>query len=209
MSLPTYLAAILTQVEEASIQRDVALLAGEDQLAGQLEEQIAGRACIALTRARDELHIPYIKISLEDNDFIRNGGGVPGITMDKFIDTERHVLQLVGLTEDLASKHVDLAFETFKATRTVIRNEADVLTALTAGAEAACAIHRSLVEARRAAEVGRRRRRRLLRILVALGGAVIAVANPLAAPLIGPLIVPLSVALGSGAAGAVANLVED
>jgi hypothetical protein len=69
--------------------------------------------------------------------------------------------------------------------------------------------HAQLVQGRLEAENRRRRWPRLRRLTLAVGGAFIAVSNPPATPLLGPFAIGVSVALGGGAAGAIANLIED
>jgi len=211
MGLPAYLAASLSQVEDALLHRDVALQAGDDDIARGLEEQAAGLACVALTRAADDLQMPPdVKLKRSYSNFLRTG--VPGPQMPdmaRFHDQEVHLLRLIGLSQELAVKHVDGALDAFRRSTISIRTEQDVRKALQTGADAACSTHELLVQARRVAEGTRRRRRRLRRVLVALGGAAIAVADPLAIPLIGPVAVGISVVLGAGAAGAAANVFED
>jgi hypothetical protein len=211
MSLPAYMAASLEQVEDALLHRDVALHAGEDDIARGFEEQAAGLACVALTRATDELQMPAeVPIKQSYSNFLRIGQDQSlNIDMAVFRDQEVHLLRLTGLSQQLAVKHLEAAFEAFRLSTISIATEEDARRALKAGADAACATHQLLAQERRAVVATRRRRRRLRRVLVALGGAVIAVANPLAIPLIGPVAVGISVVLGSGAAGAAASVFED
>jgi hypothetical protein len=129
--------------------------------------------------------------------------------MATFHTQEVHLLRLAGLSQELAVKHVDGALEAFRLSPISICSVEDLQKALEAGANAACGTQELLVRARRAAEETRRRRRRLRRVLTALGGTVIAVANSLAVPLIGPVAVGVSMVLGAGAAGAAANIFED
>jgi hypothetical protein len=209
MGLPAYMAASLAQVEDALLHRDVALHVGDNDIARDFEEQAAGLACVALTRAADELQVPAdVPMGQSYSNFLRTGQGEP-LDMLTFRDQEVHLLRLTGLSQDLAVKHFETALETFRLSNISIATEEDARKALKAGADAACATHELLAQARRTAVATRRRRQRLRRVLVALGGAVIAVANPLAIPLIGPVAVGVSVVLGSGAAGAVAAVFED
>jgi hypothetical protein len=210
MSLPAYLSACLTQVEDALLHRDVALHAGDIDSVRGFEEQAAGLACVALTRAADELKMPAdVSIHQSYGDFLRTGKGSPNIDMAQFRNQEVHLLRLTGLSQELAVKHFDAALDAFRLSTISIVTEEDARRALKSGADAACATHEFLAQDRRTAAASRRRRRRLRRVLVALGGGVIAVANPLAIPLIGPVAVGFSVVLGSGAAGAAASVFED
>ena len=211
MSLPACLSASLTQVEDALLHRDVALHAGDIDSVRGFEEQAAGLACVALTRAADELEMPAdVPIEQSYGDFLLKGQGPPpNMAMTEFRNKEVHLLRLTGLSQELAVKHFDAALEVFRLSAISIVTEEDARRAIKAGADAACATHEFLAQERRMAAASRRRRRRLRRILVALGGGVIAVANPLAVPLIGPVAVGFSVVLGSGAAGAVASVFED
>jgi hypothetical protein len=211
MSLPAYVAASLAQAENALLHRDVALQAGDEDIARDCEEQAAGLACIALTRAADELQIPSEVLADQSHgDFLRTGlSAPPNINMSQFREQEIHLLRLVGLSQELAIKHLEASFDAFRESTISIVTVEDVRKGLRAGADAACATQELLMQSRRAAVAIRRRRLRLRRVLVALGGAVIAVANPLAIPLIGPAAVGASVVLGSGAAGAVAGVFED
>jgi hypothetical protein len=203
----------LSQAEDALLNRDVALHAGDDNIARDLEERAAGLACVALTRAADEFQFPTnVSVTQAHNDFLRSGDNqepIPGVKMDRFRTQEIHLLRLAGLSEELAARHFDGALDVFRLSPISIRSTEDVQQALEAGANAACSTHELLVRNRRAAEVGRRRRRRLRRVLIALGGTVITVANSLAIPLIGSDAVGVSMVLGAGAAGAVANIFED
>jgi hypothetical protein len=209
MGLPTYMATSLTQVEDALLHRDIALHAGDDDIARDLEERAAGLACIALTRAADDLQFPPdVPMDQPYIDFLHGGEGLQ-LEMSTFADQEVHLLGLVGLSRELAVKHFDAALDAFRLSTLAISTEEDVRTALKAGADTACSLHELLAQGRRAAEGTRRRRRRLRRVLVALGGGVIAVANSFAVPLIGPVAVGVSMVLGSGAAGAAANVFED
>jgi hypothetical protein len=210
MGLAAYLAASLSQVEDALLHRDVALHAGDDDIARDLEERAAGLACVALTRATDEFQIPP-DVAMEQSygNFLRTGGGLPQVTMATFHTQEIHLLRLAGLSQELAAKHVDGALEAFLLSPVSISTAEELQKALDAGANAACGTHELLVRARRAAEGARRRRRRLRRVLTALGGTAIVVANSLAVPLIGPVAVGVSLVLGGGAAGAAANVFED
>lgn len=209
MGLPAYMAASLAQVEDALLHRDVALHVGDNDIARDFEEQAAGLACVALTRAADELQVPAdVPMDQSYSNFLRTGQGA-SLDMSTFRNQEVHLLRLTGLSQELAVKHIEAAFETFRLSTISIVTEEDARRALKAGADAACATHELLAQGRRAAVATRRRRLRLRRVLVALGGAVIAVANPLAVPLIGPLAVGVSVVLGSGAAGAAASVFED
>jgi hypothetical protein len=211
MSLPAYVAASLAQVENALLHRDVALQAGDEDIARDLEEQAAGLACVALARATDEVQIPAEVLTDQSySDFLRTGlSPSPTMNMTQFRDQEIHLLRLAGLSQELAYKHLEAAFDAFRLSTISIVTVEDVRKALRAGADAACATQEFLVQGRRAAVATRQRRRRLRRVLVALGGAVIAVANPLAIPLIGPVAVGASVVLGSGATGAAASVFED
>lgn len=210
IGLPAYMAASLTQVEDALLHRDVALHTGDGDRARDLEERAAGLACVALTRARDDFQMPSgVQLDNSYSSFLYTGQR-PDLAMPVFRDQELHLLQLAGLSQELAAKHFDDALEAFRLSTAIsIGAEPDVRKSLTAAADAACATHELLVRDRRRAEATRRRRRRLRRVLVALGGAVIAVSNPLAVPLIGPVAVGISVVLGAGAAGAAANVFED
>lgn len=213
MGLAAYLAASLSQVEDALLNRDVALHAGDGDIARELEERAAGLACVALTRATDEFQIPA-DVSMEQSysNFLRTGDTqalVPEVTMDKFRTQEIHLLRLAGLSQELAARHFDGALGAFRLSPISIRSAEELQMALEAGANAACGTHQLLVQARRADEGARRRRRRLRRVLTALGGTVITVANSLAVPLIGPVAVGVSLVLGAGAAGAAANVFED
>jgi len=213
MGLAAYLAASLSQVEDALLNRDVALHAGDDDIARDLEERAAGLACVALTRATDEFQVPA-DVSMEQSysNFLRTRGTqepIPGVTMDEFRTKEIHLLRLAGLSQELAARHFDGALDAFRLSPISIRSAEELQQALEAGAYAACGTHELLVRARRAAEGTRRRRRRLRRVLTALGGTVITVANSLAVPLIGPVAVGVSMVLGAGAAGAAANIFED
>jgi hypothetical protein len=221
MSLPAYMAVSLMQAEDALLHREVALHAGDDDVARDLEERAGGLACVALTRATDELQVPVGVLidqsysTLIDQSYstlLRIGQVTPTLAqldMPTFRDQEIHLLRLVGLSQELAAKHYDEAFETFRLSTISIGTEDEARKALKAAADAACTTHELLARGRRVAEAARRRRRRLRNVLVALGGAVIAVANPLAVPLIGPVAVGVSVVLGSGAAGAAADVFED
>jgi hypothetical protein len=210
MGLAAYLAASLSQVEDALLNRDVALHAGDDDNARDLEERAAGLACVALTRATDEFQVPAA-VSMEQSysNFLRTQEPIPGVTMDEFRTKEIHLLRLAGLSQELAARHFDGALDAFRLSPISIRSAEELQQALEAGAYAACGTHELLVRARRAAEGTRRRRRRLRRVLTALGGTVITVANSLAVPLIGPVAVGVSMVLGAGAAGAAANIFED
>jgi hypothetical protein len=210
MGLPAYLAASLAQVEDALLHRDVALHIGDDDTARDFEERAAGLACVALTRASDEFLLPSeVQLDQSYGIFLRTGQSEPTLEMPKFRKQEMHLLMLLGLSQDLAAKHFDEALKAFRLSTISIGTEDEVHAALRAGADAACATHDFLTQRRRMAEASRRRRRRLRRVLVALGGAVIAVADPFAVPLMGPVAVGASVVLGSGAAGAVASVFED
>lgn len=213
MSLPAYMAVSLMQAEDALLHREVALHAGDDDVARDLEERAAGLACVALTRATDELQVPAgVLVDQSYSTLLRIGQVTPTLAqldMPTFRDQEIHLLRLVGLSQELAAKHYDEAFETFRLSTISIGTEDEARKALKAAADAACTTHELLARGRRVAEAARRRRRRLRNVLVALGGAVIAVANPLAVPLIGPVAVGVSVVLGSGAAGAAADVFED
>lgn len=211
MSLPAYVAASLAQAENALLHRDVALQAGDEDVARDFEEQAAGLACVALTRAADELQIPAEVLADQSHgDFLRTGLSTPPhVDMLQFRDQEIHLLRLVGLSQELAIKHLEASFDAFRLSTISIVTAEDARKGLRAGADAACATQELLTQSRRTAVAIRRRRLRLRRVLVALGGAVIAVANPLAIPLIGPVAVGASVVLGSGAAGAVASVFED
>ncbi len=213
MGLPAYMATSLSQVEDALLHRDVALHAGDDDIARDLEERAAGLACVALTRATDGLWIPPdVPMDQSYGNFLRvrdSPSPVPGIEMATFLNYEVHLLRLAGLSQELAAKHVDGALEAFRASNISICSAEDVQKALKAGADAACGTHELLAQGRRATEGSRRRMRRLRRVLVTLGGTIITVANTLAVPLIGPVAVGVSMVLGAGAAGAAANVFED
>lgn len=213
MGLAAYLAASLSQVEDALLHRDVALHAGDDNIARDLEERAAGLACVALTRATDEFQIPPdVSMDQSYGNFLRMGESpspIPQVTMATFHTQEVHLLRLAGLSQELAARHVDGALEAFRLSPISICSGEELQKALEAGANAACGTHELLVRARRAAEGTRRRRRRLRRVLTALGGTLITVANSLAVPLIGPVAVGVSMVLGAGAAGAAANIFED
>jgi len=213
MGLAAYLAASLSQVEDALLNRDVAMHAGDDDIARDLEERAAGLACVALTRAADEFQFPA-DVSMEQSysNFLRTGDTqAPGpvVTMDTFRTQEIHLLRLAGLSQELAARHFDGALDAFRLSPISIHSAEELQKALEAGANAACGTHELLVQSRRAAEGARRRRRRLRRVLTALGGTAITVADSLAVPLIGPVAVGISMVLGAGAAGAAANIFED
>lgn len=221
LPLPAYLAAVLTQADEALIARDVALHAGDEDVARDREERVAGLLCVALTRAADEFRMPPgMQVGSDHARFLRgeqSPADVVGLTLDQFREQELHLLRLVGLSQGLAVTHLDAAFaavltgaDASMAGRpgAPVSSVAGVYDAFEAAAEAACATHQAMVRKRRAAEDRRWRSKVARRCVLAAGGVLIVVANAAALPFITPFGAAASAALGGGAAGAAANLIE-
>lgn len=211
LTLPAYLATVLTRTEEQLIARDVALHAGEDDVARAHDEEVAGLLCIALGRAADEVEIPPdIDLNPRVTTFLHGDKPPPGsdLTREEFRRQELALLHLVGLGRGLAEKYVTEAFALSAPPAMQIDSKARLEAAVNESAAAACEVHRSIAQQRRAAADQQRRRRFLRRLSVMGGGILIVVTNTAAVPLIGPFGLAASAALGGGAAGAAANLVE-
>lgn len=210
MSLPAYLAAVLTLAEEHLIQRDVAMHTGDESVAYDREEQIVGLLCTALTRAVDEYRVPPGIEIAGHTEFLRGGQRPPSDhdNLATFRQQELDLLHLVGLSRGLATKHLDAAFDAVHQSSGVIESVADLAAALEQAATAACSTQQLLRRRREGVADRRRARKRTYRCVLATGGVLIVVANTAALTILGPL-GAASLALGGGAAGAAANLIED
>jgi hypothetical protein len=209
LSLPGYVAMALTQAEEALLARDLAAHRGDADSVRDLEASTAGLACVALSRVVDEFRMPR-EVSFEGAaTFLSDQAPPSDLTFADFLAQERSLLQLVGLSAELASKHLDGAVDLYASADVAIRDRSDAMRALDRARDAVCRTSDLLNRSRRD-EAGRVNRRRKARLAVtALGGGLIAVANPFALPFLGPVAVGASVVLGSAAAGAVADLIAD
>jgi hypothetical protein len=215
LALPNYLAMTLTQVDDLLLRRDVALHEGDYDAIRALDERISGLACAGLTRASDDLEVPSdMVIGPQHVRFLRrestNDLDTGGLSVDEFREREIALLRMIGLSNDLATSHVDQSLNLVRTNDIVMRSRLDLLKAVRDAASGACRSHDVIIESRQTREKNRRRRLTLKRWAVALGGATI-VAADMAGDALGGLgfLTAASATLGGGAAGAAANLIEE
>jgi hypothetical protein len=169
---------------------------------------------VGLTRANEDLDLPSdLEIGPQHMEFLRgqpdSNDNTFQMSVNQFREREVALLQMIGLSHDLAAKHVDEALKTVRTNNFTIRSKSDLYTALRDAAAAACRTHDEILESRRTREKGRQRRLTLRRLAVAFGGAVIVAADAAGDALGGfGLLTAASATLGAGAAGATANLIE-
>lgn len=225
-SLPSWLAAVLTDAEAALVQRDLAARKEEGIHARYWEARVAGLVGLGLERAIDEFDVEEVIAETASGEALGHHHGMlmgytppgTGIELETFRCQEETLLRLVGLSEELASQHYTAALQHYRRRGVVVHRD-DLGRMFERACRQVDRLHVDLVAqhlrlvkqgSARAEDAERsvRTRKKVKLALTVLGGVLITVANTAAAPMLGPLTAP-SLLLGGGAAGAVVNLLND
>lgn len=205
------LARDLTRIEDQLAEVD--RLAAVDDGRGAAKARVAAAtlACKAFARVCDdadfrqrmmELQVHTVPLPLDEASL-----SSLATQFSDFRNAEVAVLELVGLTRELAEKHVDAAIEASKATDRLPHSAGRIqlLDDLRALRDATCQGADILALGVRR-ETSRARWRKIL--TYGLGGTVIVAANGLGTALLGPAGAAASQAIGSAAVGVAATLLD-
>ncbi len=206
-SLSATVAAALVSIETSILQSDAALLQGRTEDGAGYEYAAVGLACRTLSRVRDDFRMPDgSALNFEVDPWELNEDDQP--VLDLVAETD--LLHLVGLSHDLAAKHVDLADENWKhESHLRPRTSSDVLQRLHEAADAVCEA-KTFIETTWPDTSTERRRRGALRWGGwTVGGVLIVVANTAATGFMGAIPASASIAMGSTSAGATSSRLLD
>ena len=206
------LARDLTSVEDQLAEVDRLVAVDDRRGAAMARVAAARRACRAFTRVCDDADVRQRMMEVQ-----AHASALParlalsdiGIPFGDFRSAEIAVLELVGLTRDLAEKHVDAAIAAFEGRQPPAaarsQDPSSMLNDLRALRDATCQGADVLALGVRR-EASRARWRKIL--TYGLGGTVIVAANGLGTALLGPAGVAASQAVGSAAVGVAAALLD-
>jgi hypothetical protein len=207
------LARDLTRVEDQLAVVDRLVTLGDNRGAAKARVAAATLACRAFARVCDDADFRQRMFELQAHaSQLPPGGPVLSELSTEFSDfrgAEVALLELTGLTRELADRHVDAAIAAFDGGRSQVpgrrRDPESLMDDLRSLRDATCQSADVLVLGVRR-EASRARWRKVL--TYGLGGTVIVAANGLGAALLGPAGVAASQAIGSAAVGVAATLLD-
>jgi hypothetical protein len=211
---PSYLGRALTAIENDLANMETSIAIGDEAAARRSKVMAAKRSCLVLGQLCDDDDFNQVLLTMQVNigqqePFIASH--ISGTPADQvpFRELEIQLLELAGLPEILAAKHVDNALAAYWADSTGaldrMRNPMIFMRDLRSLRDVSCQTADLLSQGLRK-EQSRQRWRKLL--TYGLGGTVIVVANSIGTALLGPVGVAASGALGSAAVGAAASLLS-
>lgn len=206
------LARDLTRVEDQLAEVDRLVAVDDTRGAAKARVAAATLACKAFTRVCDDADFRQRMMELQVHASQLPPGG-PNLSdmstpFSDFRSAEVAVLELVGLTRELAEKHVEVAIAAFESNRPSAAHQPDprsLLDDLRELRDATCQGADMLALGIRR-DASRARWRKIL--TYGLGGIVIVTANGLGAALLGPVGVAASQVIGSAAVGVAATLLD-
>lgn len=205
---PSYLARALTAIENDLANMETFLATGDEAAARRSKVMAAQRSCSVLRRLCDDDDFNQVLLTMQANvtpqepDIASHISGTPG-NPSSFREFEIQLLELAGLPEILAVKHVDNAVAAYWADSTSsvnrMQNPMIFMGDLRRLRDVSCQSADLLSQGLRQ-DQSRQRWKKLL--TYGLGGTVIVVANSIGTALLGPVGVAASGVIGSAAVGA-------
>jgi len=212
---PSYLGRALVAIENDLANMDTSIAIGDEAAARRSKVMAAQRGCSVLKRLCDDDDFNQILLKMQVETITQQEPGInsrisetPPPGQAAFRELEIQLLELAGLPELLAIKHVDNAIAAYWSNSTGsldrMRNPMIFLSDLRRLRDVSCQTAELLSRGLRQ-EQSRQRWKKLL--TYGLGGTVIVVANSIGTALLGPGGVAASAAIGSAAVGVAASSV--
>ena len=210
-SLPNYLGGMVLEAQSTLLSYDISARAGDTDQASHWAERTAGLVCLGLERMLDEFDFPALEPEQELALLRGLRESKPqqgwGRDFDRFRDQEVALLQLVGLSQDLARREFDELTHLYRGAGVQAGGVEDRFDS---ARRAVCQLHSRLATDRQRSAQRQRGRRRLEFGRYCPGWRnVVSRKRCVRFQLITPVGAAASAWLGAGAAGAVVNLVND
>jgi hypothetical protein len=205
---PSYLGRALTAIENDLANMETSIAIGDDAAARRSKVMAAKRSCLVLGRLCDDDDFNQVLLTMQtsvaqqETLIFSHISSKPG-DQAPFRELEIQLLELAGLPNILAIKHVDSALAAYwtdpASSLTRMQNPMIFMRDLRRLRDVSCQAADLLSEGLRQ-EQSRQRWKKLL--TYGLGGTLIVIANSIGTALLGPVGVAASGALGSAAVGA-------